>query len=91
MKRKTYTSPEVKNRWNREHYDRLNIVVPTGAGAEIKSIAEKHGQSVSAYIRALIIRDNAENPDSTQFLRGGGYADSWEAKRKAVLAALGVL
>lgn len=69
---RTYTSPEVKNRWNSEHYDRIEITVPKGARAELQAAAASHGQSVAAYIRALVIRDNAENPENTRFLRGGG-------------------
>lgn len=69
---RTYTSPEVKNRWNSEHYDRIEITVPKGARAELQAAAKRHGQSVAAYIRTLVISDNAENPEDTQFLRGGG-------------------
>lgn len=72
MKRKTHTSCEVKDRWNREHYDSVGIRVPLGARAELQSIAAAKGMSVSAYIRHLIIADNAETPESTQLLRGGG-------------------
>lgn len=72
MKRKTYTSCEVKDRWNREHYDRVAITVPKGARDEVQAAAAAHGQSVSAYIRSLIIRDNAEKPETTRNLRGGG-------------------
>ena len=68
--RKTTTSAEVKNRWNREHYDRLQVVVPAGAADEIRAAAAKHGQSVSAYIRSLIIRDNAL--EDVRELTGGG-------------------
>ena len=80
-KRKTYTSPEVKNRWNRKHYENVVVVVPIGSRDEIKAAAERHGQSVSAYIRALIIRDNADCPETTSFLRGG-VADAWERQRQ---------
>ena len=72
MSRKTYTSPEVKDRWNREHYDRIGINVPIGAREEVQAVAESKGMSVAAYIRALIIRDTEENPESTRILRGGG-------------------
>lgn len=90
MKRKTYTSPEVKDRWNREHYDRIGFTVPSGAREEVQTIAAAHGQSVSAYIRTLIIRDNAENPESTQILRGGGVADAWEQQKRQALKLLGI-
>ena len=75
---RTYTSPEVKNRWNAEHYDRIVISVPKGARAEIQSAAAARGQSVAAYIRALILRDCAENGANTPLL-GGGVAERWEA------------
>lgn len=72
MKRKTYTSAEVKNRYNDKAYDKVMIVVPKGARAEIKRVAATRGLSVAAYVRTLIIKDTAENPESTPFLRGGG-------------------
>lgn len=77
MKRKTYTSCEVKDRWNRAHYDRIDFRAPKGSADEVKAIAEKRGMSVAAYMRHLIIADNSENPDSTRFLRGGGVAEPW--------------
>jgi hypothetical protein len=86
-KRKTYTSPAVKNRWNREHYDRAVINLPSGGRAELQSIAAAKGMSVSAYIRHLIIADNAEMPESTHILRGGGVLDSWERSVSAAHAA----
>ena len=69
---RTTTSAEVKNRWNAAHYDRVVITVPIGARDEIKAAAAAHGLSVAAYIRMLVIRDTAENPENTRFLRGGG-------------------
>lgn len=90
MKRKTYTSPEVKDRWNREHYDRVLITVPKGARDELRAAAERRGQSVSAYIRALIIRDNAENPENTSLLRGGGDSD-FERLKDRCLHMLGAV
>lgn len=72
MKRKTYTSPEVKNRWNSKHYDRLAIVIPIGAREEIAQAAQARGMSTSAYIRSLVIRDMKENGENPSFLTGGG-------------------
>lgn len=86
--RKTTTSAEVKNRWNREHYDRLQVIVPAGAADEIRAAAAKHGQSVSAYIRTLIIRDNAL--EDVRELTGGEVAEAWERRRRDVIAALGI-
>ena len=86
-KRKTYTSPEVKARWNAAHYDRIQIYVPIGAREELQAIAAEHGQSVSAYIRALVIRDTAETPEKSHILRGGGVAECWERTVSAAHAA----
>ena len=76
---RTYTSPEVKNRWNAEHYDRIVISVPKGARAEIQSAAAARGQSVAAYIRALILRDCPQRRQNGQLGGGGGVAERWEA------------
>ena len=85
-KRKTYTSCEVKDRWNAAHYDKITFRVPIGAAEEVRRVAELHGMSVAAYLRHLIIADNAENPEITPFLRGGGYADSYLGHLAAEIA-----
>ena len=82
MKRKTTTSCEVKDRWNREHYDKVTFRTPTGGAEELRKIAESRGMSVAAYLRHLVIADNAQNPESTCFLRGGGVADAWEREER---------
>lgn len=72
---KTYTSTEVKTRWNSAHYDNVNFAVPKGARAELAKVAAAHGMSISAYMRHLIIKDNPlepEKPDILPILRGGG-------------------
>ena len=68
--RRTYTSPEVKDRWNREHYDRIGIYVPIGSRTEIQHAAAARGMSVGEYIRHLIIADT--DPAESPILRGGG-------------------
>lgn len=76
-KRKTYTSPAVKDRWNRAHYDRLPIYVQKGGKDEVKSLAELAGLSVSEYVR-MAIREKAEkdgNSNILVILRGGGGFD----------------
>lgn len=72
MKRKTVTSSEVKNRWNRQHYDRVAINVPIGAREELQTLAEQRGMSVSAYVRALVIRDAREQGVELPIMGGGG-------------------
>lgn len=53
-----------KNDWIAEKLDRINLTVPKGKKEEIKSHAEKRGESVNGFInRAIsetIERDNAE-------------------------------
>lgn len=83
MKRKTYTSTEVKARWNQAHYDSITFAVPKGAGDEITAVAKAKGMSRAAYIRHLILADNpetAENGDMMPIFRtgGGGYSMTLE-------------
>lgn len=54
---KTHTRTEVKNRYNRKHYDRMSFVVPAGSRELIKARAEELGISVNEYIRQLITAD----------------------------------
>ena len=72
MKRKTRTSAEVKNRYTRIHYDRVQLILPAGARPELQQLAAARGMSVSAYIRHLILADTRENPETAPLLRGGG-------------------
>lgn len=72
QKRKTYTSSAVKRRYNLKHYDSVQFVVPKGALAEIKAIAAAKDISLAAYIRNLIIADNADKPQDIAILSGGG-------------------
>lgn len=74
MSRRTYTSSEVKDRWNREHYEQVLFRVGIGGKAAIKAVAELRGCSVAEYIRGLIIADakNLGNGDISAILGGGG-------------------
>ena len=51
------TSAAVKNKWNAENYDRIALVVPKGVKEEIKTRADKRGESVNGYINRLIHED----------------------------------
>ena len=57
MSRRTYTSPEVKDRWNRKHYEQILLRVAKGGRETVQQLAELRGLSVSAYVRHLIIHD----------------------------------
>lgn len=90
-KRKTYTSPEVKDRWNRAHYDRVELRVYKGGKAEVQALADDAGLSVSEYIRQAV-KEKAEKDgksDILVILRGGGGFDPTHALTYA--SALAVL
>lgn len=74
MSRRTYTSSEVKDSWNRKHYEQILFRVGIGGKAAIKALAELRGCSVAEYIRGLIIADakNLGNGDISAILGGGG-------------------
>lgn len=40
---------EYKNNFGREHYERINLVVPKGMKDIIKALASSKGMSVNAY------------------------------------------
>lgn len=48
------TSAAVKNKWNKENYDRIEIIVPKGKKGLIKAHAESRGESVNAFINRAI-------------------------------------
>lgn len=73
MSRRTYTSCEVKDRWNREHYDKVTFRTGNGGRAAIKAMADYHGLSMAEYLRHLVIADaeRAEKPEISAILGGG--------------------
>lgn len=71
-KSKTYTSPEVKDRWNRKHYDQVVFRCGIGGRKLIQDAAAAHGMSMAEYLRHLVIADNPENADISAILGGGG-------------------
>lgn len=48
------TSAAVKNKWNKENYDRIEIIVSKGKKEIIKAHAESKGESVNAFINRAI-------------------------------------
>ena len=75
-RRKTYTSPEVKDRYNRKHYDQVQLRVAKGGREQLQQLALSEGLSTAAYIRHLIIADakNRGFGDISAVI-GGGVAD----------------
>ncbi len=50
---------EYKNKFYKEHYDRINLALPKGEKERIKNIASLLGMSVNEYLYALICDDLA--------------------------------
>lgn len=49
----------ANNRYNAKAYDRINIAIPKGQKAKVKSEAEGQGESVNCYIsKAITLRAN---------------------------------
>lgn len=73
-KSKTYTSSEVKDRWNAKHYDQILFRTGKGGKQAIQAMADHHGLSMAEYIRHLIIADaeSEEMPEISAILGGGG-------------------
>ncbi len=44
----------ANNRYNEKAYDRINIAVPKGMKNQIKTAAEKSGESVNGYIKGAV-------------------------------------
>lgn len=90
-KRKTYTSAEVKNRYNAKHYDRTVINLPAGGAEELRQLAGELGLSVSAYIRSLVMRDARARGRELSAISGHEILESWTAARERALKSLGLL
>ena len=71
-RRKTFTSWEVKERYNSKHYERMTLRVGIGGKEAIRQLAGI--QSVNGYIQALIIKDGRERgfADISAKIGGGG-------------------
>lgn len=65
MDRTTYKNQHIK-----EHYDRINLIVPKGQKDNIKRIAEEMEMSVNEYICTLIFKDTATGHSLMQVHKG---------------------
>ena len=65
--KKPRTSAEVKNRYNKKAYDRIDLTVPKGDKERIKTAAEKCGYikdgkpQVNTFIRDIIMKKVEES------------------------------
>lgn len=57
---------EYKNKHKAKHYDRIELAVPKGMKAVIKSLASDKGLSVNSYIQDLITKDQDGMFDTMQ-------------------------
>lgn len=48
---------QYKNRYNRENYDSLRIVVPKGRKGDIEAHAQSQGKSINKLVNGLIRED----------------------------------
>ena len=48
------TSAAVKNKWNKNNYDRIEVVVPKGEKDIIKAHAQTTGESTNEFIKRAI-------------------------------------
>lgn len=51
----SYTSTEVKARWNRNHYDRMSALIPKGRKELLKKYCEEKGVSMNCLITNLLL------------------------------------
>lgn len=79
MKPRTYTSWEVKERYNQKHYERVSLRVGIGGRDTLRELAG--GLSVNAYLQSLIIKDAQERGIADISAKiGGGLSDYWLAR-----------
>ena len=57
----------ASNKYNKNNYERIEIVVKKGEKAKIKTYAESKGQSTNAYITGLIYKDMGVDKEWTIF------------------------
>lgn len=56
---------DYKNQWQKENMDRISLALPKGRKDEIKSHAQKHGESVNGFI-ARAITETIERDDAQE-------------------------
>ena len=57
-------STDYKNAWQKEHADRVNLVMPKGKKAEIKNHADALGESLNGFINRAIAETMARDKES---------------------------
>lgn len=79
---------EYKNQHGREHYDRLNLVLPKGQKELLKNFCEKMDLSVNEYIK-LLIEEDTRSGESKLISKMIGFSeeqrqmmDKWQVPEK---------
>lgn len=77
-----------KNRHIKEHYDRINLVIPKGEKDRIKKICSEIGASVNEYLYMLVCNDLADGTSRMAEKKQGFNAEQermlekWQVPRK---------
>ena len=77
-----------KNRHIKEHYDRINFVIPKGEKDRIKKICSKIGTSVNEYLYMLVCNDLVDGTSRMAEKKQGFNAEQermlekWQVPRK---------
>ncbi len=86
-----------KNRHIKEHYDRINLVIPKGEKERIKAVAAEIGLSVNEYIYTLFCRDTSTGRSALAASRGltpeqQKQLDKWQvaAKYREMIESMGI-
>ena len=56
MTRSKSAQTRAKNKYNRNHYDRINVIVPIGDREIFKSVARINDMSMNEYICRILYR-----------------------------------
>lgn len=79
---------EYKNQFNKDNYDRINLVVPKGQKAVLREFCEKMDISINEYIK-LLIREDTRSGTSKLMAMMQGFTedqrqmmDKWQIPEK---------
>lgn len=61
---------KYKNKHSKEHYDRINLIIPKGQKDNIRRVADEMDMSISEYVYTLIAKDLATGHSQMQVHKG---------------------
>lgn len=62
----TKASQKAVNKYMKENYDRINLIMPKGKKDDVQAYAARAGQSVNAYINTAIDEKMERDQDTTE-------------------------